>query len=203
MSNGRVSLVRLSLLACVFFAASDKAVTQVCKPKYPNGATAIDRGRDPKTDESHCRNNCAAGPLRIDPSPALGNIGQDLAINFRLDKILGGPNAVCGSNGKVDWGDGTTTDMPSDPWRNCDGNASGMLHDTVGKPPNYTLHHKYGTAGEYCLSAYVWGNHKYHGDGSCSYDCQVQGDIHVSIRDTLPKASATKPRSTSAIVSAK
>jgi len=154
--------------------------------RYTDGYDAIDVGRGRGTDEAHCFLNCSHGPLKIAPSPVIGNINQDLAINFWIDDVLGGPNQVCASNGTVDWGDGTSSPMPSAPWTDCDRRPSGMLHDTVGKPPNYTLHHTYVTAGEYCVSARIWGNHKYHGAGSCSYDCTVTGSAQVVIHDVKP-----------------
>ncbi len=155
--------------------------------RYPNGYAAINRGKSTNKDPSgHCEENCSQGPLRIDPSPIVGNINQDLAINFRLDQVLGGPNAVCASNGTIDWGDGTQEPMPHVSWIDCDRKPADMLRDTVGKPPNYTLHHTYRTAGEYCVSAQVWGNHKYDGVGSCSYDCSVSANAAVIIRDTAP-----------------
>jgi hypothetical protein len=52
--------------------------------------------------------------------------------------------------------------------------------------PNVSLKHTYLTAGQYCLSASMWGNHKYHGNGSCSYDCTVSQAVTVVVRDVPP-----------------
>jgi hypothetical protein len=157
---------------------------------YSPGRSAGDVGRDPKTNPSHCAVNCA-NSLTIAPVPVVGNINQDLGVTFLVDRILGGPNQVCTSNGQVDWGDGTSTAMPSDPWMDCDKRPTSMLHDTLGKPVNVTLHHTYSTAGQYCVSARVYGNHKYDGNGSCSYDCTISNSDTVIIRDVPPLKRTT------------
>src|SRR3984885_8798460 len=153
--------------------------------KYSPGRSAGDVGRDRKTNPSHCAVNCA-NSLAIAPVPVVGNVNQDLGVNFSVDRILGGPNQVCTSNGQVDWGDGTSTAMRSDPWTDCDNRPTSVLHDTVGKAVNVTLRHTYTTAGQYCVSARVYGNHKYDGDGSCSYDCTIANSNTVIIRDVPP-----------------
>jgi hypothetical protein len=201
--NGRnLSFILASIAACLAFSINSaladpetgtptkaampkSAATPACK--YTSGRSAGDVGRDPKTNPSHCAVNCA-NSLAIAPVPVVGNINQDLGINFTVDRILGGPNQVCTSNGQVDWGDGTSTAMPSDPWTDCDKRPSSILHDTVGKPVNVTLHHTYATAGQYCVSGRVYGNHKYDGQaaGSCSYDCTITNSNTVIIRDTPP-----------------
>ena len=85
------------------------AVAGQCR--YPDGYTAINVGKGRGTDDSRCFLNRTHGPMRVDPSPVVGNINQDLGINFRLDQVLGGPNAVCASTGTVDWGDGTSSPL--------------------------------------------------------------------------------------------
>lgn len=157
--------------------------------EFPTGWTARDVGKDPKTPPSHCSANCIH-LMVISPSPIIANINQPVTVNFSTNnKALGGPNAVCASAGKVSWGDGSPDqDMPSHPWNAC-GVAAGEINFLPTNPhaPNVPLTHPYATAGQYCLSATMWGNHKYHGDGSCSYDCTVSQAVTVTVRDVPPQ----------------
>ena len=169
-----------------------KNVTLAANCAFPKGQSAHDVGRGIGTDEGHCASQCAQS-MAVAPSPVVGNINQQLDVNFRVNRVLGGANQVCASNGTIDWGDGTPqTTMPSDAWTNCDGKPSGIIHNTVGKAVNVTMSHSYATAGEYCVSASVWGNHKYDGAGSCSYDCTVSSNAPVLIRDVPPLKQKAK-----------
>lgn len=197
-TKARVSVWPLTLLGIVVIAAAATRSTGPIPParapnwlhakdvpfagqcKYPNGYDAIDVGRDPKTNDGNCALQCAR-VLAISPVNGSGKVNTPITLNFRTQTVLGGRNTICTSSGTVDWGDGLQTNMPSDPWTNCDGKPSGVVHNTVSTPVDVTLAHSFPTAGQYCVSASVWGNHKYDGDGSCSYDCTVSANMYVTV----------------------
>jgi hypothetical protein len=178
----------LVVALAMFAAPSWEAAQEVCKPQYPAGAVVNPNGppgRSLYTSSSHCEDNCVgASKMHMSPQSITVAVGGTVTFTIWLDSQLGGPNMICASNGIVDWGDGTTEKMPDHPITDCDGKPSGELDDgsTGSHVPKVVMTHQYKNPGPKCPSAKIWGNHKYSGDGACSYDCQVTADAHVMVQ---------------------
>ena len=159
----------------------NKHATLAGRCEYENGYTAVEIARDRKTADAQCARQCAT-VLAISPASPSVRINKPITLNFRTQTVLGGTNTICQSSGSVDWGDGSPqTHMPADPWTACDKVRREIVHNSNGNPIDVTLTHSFPTAGMYCVSAQVWGNHKYDGNGSCSYDCYVYANTYVTV----------------------
>jgi hypothetical protein len=85
--------------------------------------------------------------------------------------------------GEIDWGDGTPPDQI---WS--------------GQTVNATRTHSYAQAATYYPSAVYWSQFKYHGQGACSFLCDVQDNTKVTVylatssQCTKGKFEAVKPK---------
>jgi hypothetical protein len=181
--------IRMSIAALfAIVAAPPWLAAQTCRANFPVGSLTNpngDPGRGAHTRLSHCGENCVgASKMHMSPPSINVSVGEVVTFTIWLDSPLGGPNMICASNGVVDWGDGATEKMPDHAIRDCDGRPSSELDDasTGSHVPKVVMTHTYSNVGPKCPSAKIWGNHKYSGDGSCSYDCQVTADAHVMVQ---------------------
>jgi hypothetical protein len=147
---------------------------------FQTGSEAIGRGDSGRAKfNGHCESNCIKALHISGPTPMTAAVNESVSVTFFTDGALGGPNDRCASAGAVNWGDGPNEPMPSE--KITTGCGVGHTKIAGSDVPSVTMTHKYTKPGTYCLSAQMFGNHKYDGDGSCSYDCVVRANKNVTV----------------------
>ena len=101
---------------------------------------------------------CANGVLKIDPDPIESHEGESTRLRVYIQGGFetGGNVRPYPGTAEIDWGDGSHDSLPVD--QNLD----------------QTREHVYAKAGVYYPSAHIAQDFKYHGNGSCSYRCDLR-----------------------------
>lgn len=120
---------------------------------------ARDLGHDSNhaTTRAGCTNWCSDGPLRITPDVAEACEGEPVTINIRIDGRMETKGNGDWAVGSVDWDDGNDTPIGAYDFK-----------------LNQNFTHTYVQARDYLPSAMYQAEFKYHGDGSCSYHCELR-----------------------------
>jgi hypothetical protein len=188
MSGGNMNTLgwigRFTLLFVVFAVAATTFKSFELQGKdecaFKTGYEAVGRGDAGRAKfNGHCEQNCIKAMHISGPDPIEVRVNETLSASFFTDGALGGPNDRCASSGAVNWGDGPNEPMPNE--KITAGCGVGHTKIAGSDVPSVTMTHAYTKPGRYCLSASMFGNHKYDGDGSCSYDCVVRADKVVIV----------------------
>jgi len=110
-----------------------------------------------------CCNRC--GTQGFDISPAHAYVGAGTAVTMYFTPHLPSPDAVIYTFSDVSWGDKIE-----------------KLPDPVVNNKTYSLTHIYTTKGDYVVRADAGAQHKYEGDGSCSYECCTEGTAIITVQ---------------------
>jgi len=159
MRSGRslyLQLAFLSLLALAATVSSSRAdtVKGTCKATDTEGPCRELGGKA-------CCNRCGSQGFGISPAHAVVKAGKSVTLSFTPH--LPSPDAVIYTFGVVNWGD-TVEALPE-----------------VGNDKTVTLTHTYKTKGDYTVRAAAGAQHKYQGDGSCSYQCCTETSATVTV----------------------
>jgi len=122
--------------------------------------------------------------------PIEGVENREIALNFAANEPLGGEeNALCTSNGAVNWGDSDQDEpFPSTDWNDCAGHIGTRIAAVDSYTPEVIMKHTYRKAGTYCVSVKMFaGRQDRHGE-ACAYDCTLENSVHVKIK---PEAGAS------------
>ena len=116
--------------------------------------------------------------------PIVGIENQELALNFAATEPLGGEdNALCTSNGAVNWGDSDEDEpFPSTEWNDCTGHIGTRIAALDSYRPELVMKHTYHKAGNYCVSAKMFASRKDRHGAACAYDCTLENSIRVKIK---------------------
>jgi len=145
-------------------------------PYYP----PCDASHSPQTchaDLGHsgrpsCTNRCSNGPARFTPTHVDICQNQLATMNMRVDgdALSTAGDAVNYSGANVDWGDGQQTK-----------NLTVMGPNEQGWTTNKNITHTWVQATTYTPSLLYYIQHKYDGDGSCSYECRLPAQAVVVV----------------------
>lgn len=170
---------------------SGSAFAQSCK--YTVKRTVKQTAGD---GNSKCEITCS-GAVEIqlpntgnDKRPIEGVENQEIALEFAATEPLGGEeNALCTSNGAVNWGDSDQDEpFPSTEWNDCTGHIGSRIAAQDSYTPELTLKHTYHKAGTYCVSAKMFASRKDRHGAACAYDCTLENSARVKIK---PEASSS------------
>jgi hypothetical protein len=116
--------------------------------------------------------------------PIEGIENQEIALNFAATEPLGGEeNALCTSNGAVNWGDGDEDEpFPSTEWNDCTGHIGTRIAALDSYTPEVVMKHTYHKAGNYCVSAKMFASRKDRHGAACAYDCTLENSVRVKIK---------------------
>lgn len=172
-----IGLIILICVALISIRDSTALNRPACKYQTGYYAKDVGGGNSIAGKNGHCGSNCVQ-KLNMAPVDSTAYIGDDLSLTFWVDAPLGGPNMRCVSAATVDWGDGSSEQMPSEAANDC---GVGDYKIKRGNIPKVKVSHHYDSPGVYCVSAEMWGNHKYDGQVSCSSDCFVRAQTIIKI----------------------
>jgi len=151
-------------------------------------------------NHSKCETTCS-GAVEIQiannesgKGPIEGVEDQELALKFAATEPLGGEeNALCTSNGAVNWGDSDEDEaFPSTEWNDCTGHIGTRIAALDSYTPELIMKHTYHKAGNYCVSAKMFASRKDRHGAACAYDCTLENYIRVKIKPSTPSANAAK-----------
>lgn len=116
--------------------------------------------------------------------PIEGIENQEIALKFAATEPLGGEeNALCASNGVVNWGDNEQGEpFPSTEWNDCTGHIGTRIAALDSYTPELIMKHTYHKAGTYCVSAKMFASRKDRHGAACAYDCTLENSVRVKIK---------------------
>lgn len=127
-----------------------------------------------------CTSWCTRGPARFTPYPRLDVCENEVAhMNIRVDgnALSTHGDVVIYSGVSIDWDDGTQTNY-----------IPVMTPNMQAWTTNNDVTHKWAQARTYTPSLMYYVQHKYDGDGSCSYECRLQAQTSVTVHlDSAPE----------------
>jgi hypothetical protein len=118
---------------------------------------------------------------------------QEIALKFAATDPLGGEdNALCGSNGDVNWGDGDEDEpFPSTEWNDCTGHIGTRIAALDSYTPEVVMKHTYAKAGSYCVSAKMFASRKDRHGADCAYECTLENSVRVEIKPESSSSAKT------------
>ena len=138
---------------------------------------------------SKCQVTCSGAveiqlPNKGNKGPIEGVENEEIALNFAATEPLGGEeNALCTSNGSVNWGDSDEDEpFPSTEWNDCTGHIGTRIAALDSYTPEVVMKHTYHKAGNYCVSAKMFASRKDRHGAACAYDCTLGNSIRVKIK---------------------
>lgn len=116
--------------------------------------------------------------------PIEGVENQEIALRFAATEPLGGEeNALCTSNGVVNWGDSDQDEpFPSTEWNDCTGRIGTRIAALDSYTPELVMKHSYHKPGTYCVSARMFASRKDRHGAACAYDCTLENSVRVKIK---------------------
>jgi hypothetical protein len=140
--------------------------------------------------DSKCEVTCP-GSIEIqvpEKASVKGTIGgvenNEIALNFAATDPLGGEeNALCTSNGAVNWGDSDEDEpFPSTEWNDCTGHIGTRIAALDSYRPEVVMKHTYEKAGTYCVSAKMFASRKDRHGAACAYDCTLENSAKLKVK---------------------
>lgn len=125
--------------------------------------------------------------------PIEGVENQEIALNFAATEPLGGEqNALCTSNGAVNWGDSDQDEpFPSTEWNDCTGHIGTRIAALDSYTPEVVMKHTYRKAGTYCVSVKMFASRQDRHGAACAYDCTLENSVHVKIKPEAGSSDKT------------
>lgn len=116
---------------------------------------------------------------------------QEITLKFAATDPLGGEeNALCTSNGAVNWGDSDEDEpFPATEWNDCTGHIGTRIAALDSYTPELVMKHTYHKAGTYCVSARMFASRKDRHGAACAYECTLENSVRVKIK---PEAGSSR-----------
>ena len=116
--------------------------------------------------------------------PIVGVENREITLNFAATEPLGGEeNALCNSNGAVNWGDSDQDEpFPSTDWNDCTGHIGTRIAALDSYTPEVDMKHTYRKAGTYCVSVKMFANRQDRHGAACAYDCTLENSVRVKVK---------------------
>jgi hypothetical protein len=169
-----IVLLILSLVVVIARCRMAKTAGRfMSEPRYPppgQGYVIAHSGNPPG---NHCACSLEMNCAPDNPTTSDGKV----SLHFFKTVDLGYGEKTNWNGGAVNWGDSSSDELFPRPVPCGDGNSERCLAAW-----DITVSHQYDQRGTYYPSAYMVGEFKYDGDGSCSKHCQAQQACTVSYR---------------------
>jgi hypothetical protein len=147
---------------------------------------------------NRCQKNLVIQPVYTEPVPPGVPIPFTVQLNGQLGGAAqpdGGTTKLCYAGGGIDFGDGGKAAMYTTGFINpCNHLQTGYLTEPLNEHFTHTFPVTDAPEALYCVSANVFGDFAYSAnDGSCSYECNLQVSIPVTVSKSakLPNGTTT------------
>jgi hypothetical protein len=171
MKAARLQLCSFVILAS-YYGLTQSQNGPYFKPCSPSTGNTQNCHQDLGSTIGSCTKYCSNGPARF--TPELVNVCEDEAakMNARVDGDVLSTHGdmVIYSGLDIDWDDGR---------------QSKNIDVSYGKNTNKNVEHAWVQATSYTPSLVYYVQHKYHGAGSCSYECRLPASTRVVVHQKL------------------